>query len=419
MVPTATDVSAWQSTQAAPSTPLTTILRANMPAWDHHTGVITPEDVNAQLTNPANTGDKAAAVAFMADFENANHFQIDLTPQMITHYEQANAAGTYTGWDDAYSADQSHLATEMADGVYQSGHPALSQLSQDFGDCYFVSGVGWMTANNEPAAANLIHVEPNGTYDVHFPGYHQQKVTLTQAEVAYAANDTPGGTSQIILEKAAGMVRNNTDALHYLQGGAANPFAGIDNGGYPAMTITLLTGHQANTVQIHQDGYNLNQMRQDLSANLPHNMVLASTTKSIDGVPGDHALAVLGYDKATDTVKVWDPWGSEPPDSHVTQDGNGVFTMKAADFYQTFHQLDFEMPGTHGDVNQLLNANVALNASDAHLGPEVIGGTALLVATAAVTAAVLIHRRHEAAERRLLSGSGKGGQSVSNGLGQV
>jgi hypothetical protein len=65
----------------------------------------------------------------------------------------------------------------------------------------------------------------------------------------------------------------------------------------------------------------------------------SETGGSRDGLPGDHAYTVTGYDATTDTVYVRNPWGvvSDAPLATAVHDlGEGRFKMSFADFYSAF-----------------------------------------------------------------------------------
>ncbi len=73
------------------------------------------------------------------------------------------------------------------------------------------------------------------------------------------------------------------------------------------------------------------------------------------GIPGGHCYAVLGFDAATDTVHLWNPWGNtfQPKkEPHGLLNGypvkGGRFDVPLGDFVKIFGYFDWE---THEPLN--------------------------------------------------------------------
>src|SRR5581483_5661358 len=143
-----------------------------------------------------------------------------------------------------------------------------------------------------------------------------------------------------VLEKAYGA---KVDRQDWPWQRTAEPYQAEANGGQPAHGIEALTGHAVHTV--HVGGMSLAQLDQTLRDGLQGGRLVTASNmpdKASDGIPGNHSLAVLDYDAKTQTVTLWNPWGWQPSNDHLQQQGNGEFTMSLHDFAHSFTQIDIE-----------------------------------------------------------------------------
>ena len=95
----------------------------------------------------------------------------------------------------------------------------------------------------------------------------------------------------------------------------------------------------------------LDALRRDLIVASSEKLLVKAETpagKKTPGISPDHAYAVLGYDKGTDLVHVWNPHGNNftPKGTDGLQNGyitkRGEFDVPLRDLDQIFSDLNFE-----------------------------------------------------------------------------
>jgi hypothetical protein len=119
-------------------------------------------------------------------------------------------------------------------------------------------------------------------------------------------------------------------------------------------TIEILDGHQIRNVElrdIRPGSPQLAALRKDLNAaQREHRLVKAGTPagRKTPGITPGHAYAILGYDKETDLVHVWNPHGNNfaPKGPDGLQNGyttkTGQFDIPLKDLLQIFKDVTFE-----------------------------------------------------------------------------
>jgi hypothetical protein len=127
-----------------------------------------------------------------------------------------------------------------------------------------------------------------------------------------------------------------------------------DKFGPSALTIEILDGHQTRKVElrtVRSGKTGLETLRKDLLAAQREKLLVKAGTPAAKETPGitpDHAYAVLGYDKETDLVQIWNPHGNNftPKGSDGLQNGyttkRGEFNVPLKDLDQIFSDLNFE-----------------------------------------------------------------------------
>ncbi|MHB2018479.1 MAG: hypothetical protein ACYCW6_16155 [Candidatus Xenobia bacterium] len=334
------------------STALTSVLRRHFQQWSQGKPAIAPEDVYRELANPANKGNAAAAVAFLAYWEDGCHYSESFTPDNIGQYEEA-AGSREVGdndYDKYFRTAQQNLKAQKQFGLYPPGGLQMTDLRQGWmPDCHLVATVGALLYKNPHALDKVIRPHFQARYTVSFPGASgPQNVQLTDAEIAYVGSARPRGLAQLVLEEAAGQIAASRNPAQKF----GNPFyAEAMLPGYPNESITLLTGHAA-LVSSTTPAKNvdpkvwLDHLREALKA--PPGIVIATSNQAMYGE--QHAVAVLHYDPKTDMVTCWNPWGEQAAQPDVVPLQNGIFQMKLSAFPQHFLQLTFEDPSRNATV---------------------------------------------------------------------
>jgi hypothetical protein len=128
----------------------------------------------------------------------------------------------------------------------------------------------------------------------------------------------------------------------------------IYDGFASARTIEILDGYQTRKValrEIRPGSPQLAELRKRLNAaHREHRLVKAGTPagKRTPGLTPGHAYAILGFDKETDLVRVWNPHGNNftPKGPDGLQNGyttkTGQFDIPLKDVLQRFNEVTFE-----------------------------------------------------------------------------
>jgi len=218
------------------------------------------------------------------------------------------------------------------------------------GDCYLLAGFASLAKINPQAIRDMIQDNNDGTYTVTFPGDPHHPVTVpapTEAELARYASGSEHGTWPAVLEKAYGIHKGGTTVPQDAAGGG-NP---------ESVAVKLLSPNGADTDDMsftseEELDRKLQQAIADgcpietgINAQLAQLIGLGSGRDSETGLPTGHAYSVTGYDPATKTVTIRNPWGNTEP---VGKDGkpadgvnDGVFTMKLDEFRHTFSSITY------------------------------------------------------------------------------
>ena len=164
-----------------------------------------------------------------------------------------------------------------------------------------------------------------------------------------SSNDRADGDWLYVVENAEGQYREDFNHLHKVS--LANDAAITAGNGTSAIHDIL--GRDADHINMTPDKPQTDRVRATLTrAFEQHRLVLLGTTHDKSealphGIAKGHAMAVFGFDPATDTVTVWNPWGNTntpkgtgPNDGYKTVDG--VFQMPLADFCRSFARVSIE-----------------------------------------------------------------------------
>jgi hypothetical protein len=114
-----------------------------------------------------------------------------------------------------------------------------------------------------------------------------------------------------------------------------------------------MLGHEARAVMlrnIRAGGPQFAALRQDLiEAARDHRLMKTGTAQQLaPGITPKHAYAILGFDKRTDLVHVWNPHGKNftpngpdgPKNGYATK--RGEFEIPLRDLLQLFQDIHFE-----------------------------------------------------------------------------
>ena len=342
----------WGVARADGPTPFTTILRAHWKEWGGASGSITPDQLDRLMKRRSIQGDDGAALAAMKlNEKDPNTKQpITWTLKRIEDYEALVAEHRkQNNYDKSYAKARAAIKADPHT-LYVAGAPHLSSIRQARnGDCWLLSTIGAMIHRNRHELRGLISDEDDHLYAVHFAFQTFTVKAPTDAEIGTFTSDKDDGDWLYILENAVGQYRERYDRLHHVA--EANDGALV--GGNGALAIRGVLGHNSDAVRMTPQKPQHDLVRKTLTrAFKERRLVILSTTHDETitlpkGIARGHAMAVIGWDAAADTVTIWNPWGNTlepkgtgPNDGYKTV--NGVFTMPLVDFTRSFACMDVE-----------------------------------------------------------------------------
>jgi hypothetical protein len=268
-------------------------------------GFLSKSELSDALHSRSYTGHDAAAVAVL--FENRRDLE-ELSNDEWGDENDGITKADLAAFDTLSRDEQRDLANydyAMAQGpidradyrLFPEGLASIkpSAVEQgNYGVCYFLSAVAGLASSNPKAIRDMISEDGNGTYTVRFPGRDPVQVTLTDGELV-KASATKDGAWVAVLEQA---YMDHVDPLAEM--------GGLTGG------IKALTGKGADTY-IAVKPFSLDSIREPLKqAQAEGRLVVASRTWSSNGdLPSQHVYGILGYDAATDRVRIRNPHGSE------------------------------------------------------------------------------------------------------------
>lgn len=244
-----------------------------------------------------------------------------------------------------------HLFTSSRD-MFGSKKLGIEGISQGrLGNCFFVSMAGNLAFQNPDVIKSMIKTNEDGSNKVEFPDGRSVRINkLPEAVIALGSRTANQGTWINVLEEAYGEVyKTNTP-----EDTAAIGLDRISRGGNIGETISLLTGHQSDTIAwksgLPEDLLNIRYL---LGKGVKNKSLMGA------GVPLDlkkpppaivvgHAYAVLNYDEAKDLITLWNPHGNDfkpmGPEGFINgyETKGGVFTLSSRDFSFLFNYLFVE-----------------------------------------------------------------------------
>jgi hypothetical protein len=343
--------------------------QANFAKWDSlsgHKGYLTSKDVDTLMQDPNIKGDDAAAVAELKTFESdlrdkpsggMHPPDIRFTP---SGYSVGGSAQTFQGQGGSVGGNyemQRGALQQASHELFPDGQPDWNKVTQgQNGDCVLESSAISQDHVDPKKLQQMIADNHDGTYTVHFDGTKPVTVQApTDAELAHYGNAGSNGVWSAVLSKAYGTLNYQDGKFLDDNLTGREPFDGI-NGSFPQQVMPYFTGHGTLTYDVPglaQDGQlGMDGLRNGLvSATSSGRMALATTgdqPTTKDGLIGEHAYAVIGYDKDKDSITLRNPWGRslQGLPSDITQDPNhpGLLTMPLTRFAQNFQQVVVDDP---------------------------------------------------------------------------
>ena len=239
-------------------------------------------------------------------------------------------------------------SSASSNSIFSNSAPVYTDVNQgQLGDCYFESSLAEVAFQNPSLLQSMITNNNNGTYGVRFyykgnAEYVTVNTQLPQLNGQNVFNQTPSTQDTSLwvnlFEKAYAQV----EAINNLTGNTTagtNSYTSIGNGGYSESALLAITG---NTSVTDLASYNTASGRQWLemsftngttqgsntllnstslftaitdSFNAGYDVTLNSQTSATDSqgkntLIASHQFAVIGLNLSTQSVELYNPWGS-------------------------------------------------------------------------------------------------------------
>lgn len=242
--------------------------------------------------------------------------------------------------------------------LYGPEGPRLESIHQGrLGDCFCLAPLGAMTKKDPERVKKLFEAGPEGTIRVRLGNETIEVSPLTDGEKALVASTSGEGAWVPLYEKAMGIL------IAQKKSKVTTPLGAVGSGGSAGTALSLLTGHPIERFSLKPwkepgtSQKDLPQKLENLRSGLEKAMndgrlVCGGTGAKVEvpGIHGNHAYAVLGYDRKTDRVTFWNPHGQNftPKGPEGIQNGyqvkKGVFQAPLTEVVVWFGGFSWEAP---------------------------------------------------------------------------
>jgi len=319
--------------------PLSEVIARNWNGWAAGRPALTKLDAIALMPDAAIQGEDAAALAALEKFLRT-----------IPSADRAAACAINDPKALSFYAASVRKLRAANRSLFPNAAPTFNALEQGpAGDCYFFSGTGWMAKYRPQTIVQAITALPGNRFLVRFPGGDSAEVAApTDAEMANnnAEATLKDGLWMPVLEKAMGLLMQR---LSPKAADIPDPSVAVNVPGKPAVVVGLWTGNPVRG--LHLGGKTARQDLRDALVRMKAKNSLAEVLllkKPAARLPYDHVYAVLDFDSGTDTLTLWNPWGTDytPPCPSSPACGyartRGAFQLPLDDFDSFFTFLAIE-----------------------------------------------------------------------------
>ena len=326
--------------------------------WDkNNDGKINEAESNLVITSKSVSGDQAAAILAVHYLFIKPGNPKEFTKEEILNrgsWQPTGNPGEFKGSEllgafESYSNKLKNINRKLF-----IGEPSPVGMHQGMlGDCYLISTIGALAKISPNKIKEMVKEKSDGSYEMHFADKNFVKVNkLTDTEMIAGASTDGQGCWLRVMESAFGKRKamnlgNKTKGTKVGSANKADYDFAVGHGGTQEEVINALTGHQPITLKLSKD---LKQLVA-IFGEAGKKITLASIYANKQVPPGfdtGHGYAILGYDKKTNKVKVWNPHGNEfnPIGPEGMKNGfivkKGVMDVSVDDFAKVFDLVVYE-----------------------------------------------------------------------------
>ncbi len=308
------------------------IVKSRFDKWDTSAnGKLSEAELDTAMSSSNVNGDQAAALASIKS-------QVFGGKELPTSVSQSSLE--YLGKEGFFDGTLTRAKDKIWNSkneLFSKDGPQLSDIQQgSIGDCAWLSALSSKVHTDPDSIRDMIKDRGDGTFDVKFAGHDTVNVQApTDAQKGYGVESGKGQWVSV-LERGYNKVR-----AEELGRPADGQIRGKD-GVTLAHAIQTQTGHSATS----KDFSDLQQTRSLLTDAFANDrIVLAAGGKDeYPGIQSRHAYTVVGFDPATDTVTLRNPWGSGEPTVNADGRDDGVFKLTMQELTKAFGYATYEDP---------------------------------------------------------------------------
>lgn len=332
-------------------------VQKNFARWDlNHDGILSSNELDAVVADTQTTGTNAAAVAALK--RAARQVKMSV-PALTLENIAAVTAARQPDLAQMFRDGLKRIAGATNRNLFAEGLPRLETIHQGkLGNCFCLAPLGAMVHRDPAQVAAMFVATTNGNYCVRLGKKNVEVAPPTDAEIAMTSSNEHEGIWVNLYEKAVGTARNDDrpeDAR------LDSPLDALARGGSAGTMLAYITGHDIKRfsfrfAKLPASATNdipakLAELREKLRVATREKCLMTTGTvkPTTPGLTPNHAYAVLDYDSASDSVRLWNPHGENftPKGTPGLKNGyatmNGVFKIPLAEFVEQFSGMAFEM----------------------------------------------------------------------------
>ncbi len=339
-----------------------TVLQKHFPAWDaDHDGVLSVNEINQHVADPEVRGEAAAAIAAL---KRASRIRQPTLPTFtLEHLEVlAKAQPPAKGMPDfpaMFGGSLKCIASARRE-LFAADGPRIETIRQGrMGNCFSLAPLAAL-AHTRPdyIRTEMIRPQPDGRYLVKLGRKEVKVAPPTDAEIALSSGNEDGSLWVNVYEKAAGEAHNEQKPADKRE---ATGLDALNRGGSAGTQLAFITGREmfrvsckfAKQKDLPKADYDkhMAELRAALTAATRDKRLMTCGTlkTTIPGITPNHAYAILGYDPATDLIRLWNPHGDtravkgEPGPKNGYPLRDGIFEMPLTVFVKEFAGTAYEV----------------------------------------------------------------------------
>lgn len=333
--------------------------------WDADgNGALSVAELDALVVDAKISGAEAAAIGALKRAARGSKTIPALTDLTLDHIRSAanaepRASQPNLGAMFAFGLKRIGLTNRTLFGDEVGAQPQLETIHQGkLGNCFCLAPLGALVHGRPQVVAQMFIPQADGSYDVVLGKQTVHVGPPTDAELAFIASNESRGLWVNIYEKAVASARNEMKPEAERSASAIEVLA---RGGSAGTMLGFITGHEIKrfsckwakdekTAPAERDA-KLAELRESLTAAVREQrlMTCGTVVTTTPGLTPNHAYAILGFDSATDRLRLWNPHGGsfrpkgEAGLTHGYAMSDGIFEIPLLDFVNQFSGLAFEL----------------------------------------------------------------------------